>query len=305
MIMTEQMPMTAMLALGTGAAIFVLWILIKNGKSAAAKRKKTTLGMIKVAGSDLKLDIQAEAEAEAELEPEAEFCAASSPEPEVVEAAEEADFTEGSDEYGDTISVSVDEVAAAERQEEPADEPIGEPVVDAVQAEEPEYSGNTAASESYDDTDAPFAEAAPSITQTGMRRLPETVRMKERHVLLAEDVAINRELIEAFFEGTGVKFKFAVNGQEACELFEANPKDFSMILMDIQMPVMDGHDAAKRIRAHESDWAKQIPIIAMTGDSRKEDIDQCFDSGMDDHVAKPVDMDALQAKVFDFILNAE
>jgi CheY-like chemotaxis protein len=75
--------------------------------------------------------------------------------------------------------------------------------------------------------------------------------------------------------------------------------------MDIQMPVIDGHDAAKRIRAHESDWAKQIPIIAMTGDDRKEDIDRCFDSGMDDHLAKPIDMTALQQKVFDYIMNAE
>jgi len=133
------------------------------------------------------------------------------------------------------------------------------------------------------------------------RRLPETVKMKERKVLLAEDVKVNRELIGMFFEGSGVKFEFAENGRDACEKFEENPGNYSLILMDIQMPVMDGYDAAQAIRAVDTDWAKQIPIIAMTADTTEEAINKCFEAGMDYHVAKPVDMELLQEKVFEFI----
>ena len=147
-----------------------------------------------------------------------------------------------------------------------------------------------------------YKNQAPSNSK--MRR-SETVDMKDRCVLLAEDVDVNRELIAMFFEGTGVKFVFASDGQEAVDLFEADPDSFAMVLMDIHMPVMDGCDAARRIRAYKSDWAKQIPIIAMTADDAKEDIDRCFDAGMDDHIGKPIDMDALQQKVFDFVMNDE
>jgi CheY-like chemotaxis protein len=148
--------------------------------------------------------------------------------------------------------------------------------------------------------------SAKKTTTTQRRRLPETVKMKDRKVILAEDVAINRDLIAMYFDGSGVKFEFAVNGREVCEKFERDPSAYSLILMDIQMPEMDGYEVSKRIRAMDADWAKQIPIIAMTGNDQKEDIDLCFEAGMDDHIPKPIDMEVLQDKVFDILtLNAE
>jgi len=138
------------------------------------------------------------------------------------------------------------------------------------------------------------------------KRLPETVKMKDRKVILAEDVAINRDLIAMYFDGSGVKFEFAVNGREVCEKFEREPNAYSLILMDIQMPEMDGYEVSRKIRSMDVDWAKQIPIIAMTGNDQKEDIDLCFEAGMDDHIPKPIDMEILQEKVFDILtLNAE
>ncbi|MDR0330690.1 MAG: response regulator, partial [Chitinispirillales bacterium] len=149
----------------------------------------------------------------------------------------------------------------------------------------------------------PTSPPLPRKTIVPIRRVPETVKMKERKVILAEDVEVNRELIAMYFEGTGVKFEFAVNGQEVCDKFESSPGAYSLILMDIQMPVMDGYEATRKIRSMDVAWAKQIPIIAMTGNDAKEDIDLCFDAGMDDHLFKPIDMPALQDKVFEIIAS--
>jgi len=139
------------------------------------------------------------------------------------------------------------------------------------------------------------------IAGVNKRRLPETVKMKERRVLLAEDVKVHRELIEMFFQGSGVKFEFAENGVEACDMFLSSPDRYSLILMDIHMPVMDGYEAAKKIRAMDIDWAKQIPIVAMTADTTEDDIGRCFEAGMDDHIVKPIDMAILQDRVFEFV----
>jgi CheY-like chemotaxis protein len=152
---------------------------------------------------------------------------------------------------------------------------------------------------------APAAESKPKPPPQ-KRRMPETVRFKERNILLAEDIEANRELISMFLDSTGIKIDFAENGKQALEKFEENPLKYCLILMDVRMPVMDGYETARSIRALDEDWAKQIPIIAMTADALKEDIDQCFDAGMDDYLSKPVDADALQEKVFEHIsLSAE
>jgi CheY-like chemotaxis protein len=151
---------------------------------------------------------------------------------------------------------------------------------------------------------APAAEDRPKLPPQ-KRRVPETVRFKERKILLAEDIEANRELISMFLDGIGIKLDFAENGKQALEKFEENPLAYCLILMDIRMPVMDGYEAARNIRALDEDWAKQIPIIAMTADVLKEDIDQCFDAGMDDYLSKPVDIDTLKEKVFEHISLSE
>jgi len=123
---------------------------------------------------------------------------------------------------------------------------------------------------------------------------------KKYSILVAEDVEINREIMLAFLEKTGVAIDFAENGKEAVSKFTENPDKYNLILMDIHMPEMDGDEATRVIRAFESqngNLRKQIPIIAMTADVFQEDIDKCFSAGMNDHIAKPIVTDDLHAKL--------
>jgi len=133
---------------------------------------------------------------------------------------------------------------------------------------------------------------------TDWNSLPDDIKNGSRRVLLAEDVEVNRELVSMYFEDSGITLDFAEDGQEALDKFKANPEKYCLILMDIQMPIMDGYEAARSIRAMDTDWAKSIPIIAMTANVFKEDIDNCFAAGMNDHVGKPIDMEVLHDKVF-------
>ena len=108
-------------------------------------------------------------------------------------------------------------------------------------------------------------------------------------ILIAEDIDINREIMSAILEDTGVEFEFAENGTEAVLLFGSQPDKYSLILMDIQMPEMDGYEATRLIRSIEVGAAQTVPIVAMTANVFKEDIDRCIASGMNSHLGKPVD----------------
>lgn len=108
-------------------------------------------------------------------------------------------------------------------------------------------------------------------------------------ILIAEDVEINREIIGALIEHTGIEIDFAENGKEAFKKFTDNPERYELIMMDVQMPEMDGYEATKRIRASGVECAKTIPIIAMTANVFREDIERCLASGMNGHLGKPVD----------------
>ena len=108
-------------------------------------------------------------------------------------------------------------------------------------------------------------------------------------ILLAEDVEINREIVIALTEPTGVAIESAETGVQAVEMFTANPERYDMVFMDINMPEMDGYDATRLIRAMPNEWAKRIPIVAMTANVFREDIDKCLVAGMDAHVSKPLD----------------
>jgi len=110
-------------------------------------------------------------------------------------------------------------------------------------------------------------------------------------ILLVEDVAINREIVLSLLESTRLKIECAENGLQAIEMFAKTPEKYSMIFMDIQMPVMDGFEATQKIRALETPLAKTIPILAMTANVFSEDIIKCLDAGMNDHVGKPLDLD--------------
>ncbi|GHT85547.1 hypothetical protein FACS18947_4450 [Bacteroidia bacterium] len=111
--------------------------------------------------------------------------------------------------------------------------------------------------------------------------------------LLAEDIEINQEILIGMLQDTGVEVITADDGQQAVELYLAEPARFALILMDMQMPKMDGLSATRLIRKSDAPGAKVIPILAMTANAFKEDIDRCLEAGMNEHIAKPVDMDVL------------
>ena len=118
--------------------------------------------------------------------------------------------------------------------------------------------------------------------------------IKGLHILLAEDNELNMEIAEFMLQNEGADVTKAWNGQEAVELFrKSEPGEFDVILMDIMMPVMNGYEAAKTIRSLNREDAKTIPIIAMTANAFTEDRIKAKEAGMDEHVAKPVDMELL------------
>ena len=116
-----------------------------------------------------------------------------------------------------------------------------------------------------------------------------------KHVLLVEDIEVNREIVITLLSNTSVTIDSAENGRIALELFEQDQGRYDAILMDIHMPEMDGYEAAKAIRALGTPEAKAVPIIAMTANVFKEDIERCLAAGMDDHLGKPIDIDDLTA----------
>jgi CheY-like chemotaxis protein len=118
-------------------------------------------------------------------------------------------------------------------------------------------------------------------------------RYDDVSILLAEDVEINREIVLALLEPTGLRIDCAANGVEAVAMFKANPDKYQLIFMDVQMPVMDGLEAATAIRSIECVEAKTVPIIAMTANVFKEDIEECLEAGMNGHIGKPLDFDAV------------
>ena len=114
--------------------------------------------------------------------------------------------------------------------------------------------------------------------------------------MLVDDNSLNREIAVEMLSVFGIRVETAENGARAVALFSGQePNHYQAILMDIQMPILNGYDAARAIRALPRKDAQEIPIIAMTADAFAEDIQKAIDAGMDAHVSKPVDFRQLCA----------
>jgi PAS domain S-box-containing protein len=114
-----------------------------------------------------------------------------------------------------------------------------------------------------------------------------------RHILLAEDVDINREIVLALLEPTLLMIDCAENGAEALRMFSARPDRYDLVFMDLQMPEMDGYEAVRGIRALETPHAREVPVIAMTANAFREDIERCLQAGMNGHLSKPLDYNSV------------
>ncbi|NRB37006.1 MAG: response regulator, partial [Pseudomonadales bacterium] len=116
-------------------------------------------------------------------------------------------------------------------------------------------------------------------------------------VLIADDNAVNRIVLEGMLEKLSLRFDGVDNGEKAVDLYTQNAEEYQLILMDCDMPIMDGYAATKAIRLFEQENHFQaIPIIAVTAYAMAEDIHKCLDVGMNEHIAKPIRMRCL-AKV--------
>ena len=162
-----------------------------------------------------------------------------------------------------------------------------------------EKMGGTITFESEEGAGSTFVIRVPFRIDTDRDRKVETgekteVSIRGLHILLAEDNELNMEIAEFILRNEGAEVTKAWNGQEAVELFrKSEPGEFDVILMDIMMPVMNGYEATKMIRSLDREDAKAIPIIAMTANAFTEDRIRAKEAGMNEHVAKPVDVELL------------
>ena len=130
----------------------------------------------------------------------------------------------------------------------------------------------------------------------------EELNLAGRRALLVEDQEMNAEIATDFLEMTGIEVEWARDGLQAVEkMADSSEGEYSIIFMDVQMPNMNGYEATKAIRSMDRADAKQIPIIAMTANAFAEDVLRCRDAGMNDHLAKPLDVDILVRMLHTYI----
>ncbi|MCL2410790.1 MAG: ATP-binding protein [Treponema sp.] len=119
----------------------------------------------------------------------------------------------------------------------------------------------------------------------------DTDKFKGKKLLIVDDIEINREILIMLLEGAGFIIDSAENGQEALDMVAASHDKYDIVFMDMQMPFMNGLEATRRIRALPEDKNRKLPIIAMTANVFKDDIEACLEAGMNSHLSKPLDID--------------
>ena len=133
-----------------------------------------------------------------------------------------------------------------------------------------------------------------TCTKPPVERVQPNHSMRGSRILLVDDNDLNREIAITLLEDEGFTIEYAVNGQEAVDrLVEAGPGHFQLILMDVQMPVMNGYEATKHIRKLDDPALASIPVLAMTADAFEEDRQKALRAGMDGHLSKPIEMEKL------------
>jgi PAS domain S-box-containing protein len=130
-------------------------------------------------------------------------------------------------------------------------------------------------------------------------------RFQGYRLLLVEDVEVNREIVSALLEDTQIDVDCAEDGAQAVEMFVRDPQRYQIIFMDVQMPVMDGYEATRRIRALDVPEAKTIPIIALTANVFREDIEKALAVGMNSHLGKPLDHKEMLATLSTYLLKRD
>ena len=127
--------------------------------------------------------------------------------------------------------------------------------------------------------------------------------LKGKKILIVEDNEINMEIILAILERTQAEIINAWNAEDAIEIYEKSEAGwFDLILMDIQLPGMNGYDATKKIRSLDKKDAAEIPIFAMTANAFSQDVEQSLHSGMNEHISKPIDIEELYQKIQKYLL---
>ena len=145
-----------------------------------------------------------------------------------------------------------------------------------------------------------YGEQIKSVERSGSR--PD---LTGKNILLVEDNEINREITQEILTAAGASVDMACDGKEGTEKFAVSvPGYYALILMDIQMPVMNGYEAARIIRSMERPDAAGIPIFAMTADAFAEDIEEAGKAGMNSHLAKPLDITAMMREIGTSILDS-
>ena len=133
----------------------------------------------------------------------------------------------------------------------------------------------------------------------------EKITFEGCSILLADDVELNREIVISLLEPMNLNIDCAENGAEAVRMFSEAPDKYAMIFMDVQMPEMDGYEATREIRSLDIARAKTVPIIAVTANAFREDVENCMNAGMNGHIGKPLNFDELVSQLRYYLLPAQ